>query len=152
MSSSTSSVWVSQVLTLFFVITGWIVVNRQNNKRETRKEGRSACDACKKYALDITLKGKEYYLSRDQELAFDIKSELDLLETELGRIPYFGIGDNSSLMKAYIKFSESITADDFEERDAKKLSANDEKIQKIVRSRNELMQEIERQFKMQFCS
>ncbi len=85
-------------------------------------------------------------------MAFDIKSELDLLETELGRIPYFGIGDNSSLMKAYIKFSESITADDFEERDAKKLSANDEKIQKIVRSRNELMQEIERQFKMQFCS
>lgn len=140
-----------QALALIAVLLGWYVTNRQNNRRETRKEGRSACDACKKYSLEITTKGRKYLCSRDSELAFEIKSELDLLEVELGRIPFFGIGKNSSLMKSFIKFSDAITGGDFEEKNALNLDPMDDRIQIIVRFRNQLMQEIERQFKLQFC-
>ena len=142
---------VVQTLALVAVLTGWVVTNHQNNKRETRKEGRSACDAGKKYALEIASKGKKYLCNRDSEVAFDIKSELDLLEVELGRIPYFGIGPNSTLMNKFIGFSESITGGDFEQKGAKNLLPTDERIQAIVRHRNQLMQEIEKQFKLQFC-
>lgn len=140
-----------QALGILAVLLGWFVTNKQNNKRETRKEGRTACDAGKKYALEITIKGRKYLCARDAELAFEIKSELDLLELELSRIPYFGIGDNSSLMNKFILFSESLTGEDFEQKDASNLLPTDDRIQSIVRHRNQLMQEIEKQFKMQFC-
>lgn len=39
----------AQVIGLVLVFFGWIITNWQNNRRETRKEGRSACDAIKKY-------------------------------------------------------------------------------------------------------
>ena len=86
----------AQVIGLVLVFFGWIITNWQNNRRETRKEGRSACDAIKKYILEITVKGKKYYLERDGEISFEIKSELELLEIELGRIPFFGVGQNST--------------------------------------------------------
>jgi len=139
-----------QTLALFAVIVGWIVTNRQNNKRETRKEGRSACDSAKKYALEISAKGKKYLCTRDDELAFEVKSELDLLEIELSRIPYFAIGQNSTLLEKFILFSESITENDFEQKNAPHLRPTDERILNIIRQRNQLMHEVERQFKLQF--
>lgn len=140
-----------QTLALLAVFLGWIVNNHQSNKRETRKEGRSACDAIKKYALEISAKGRRYLTTRDSEIALEIKSDLDLLEVELSRIPYFGIGSNSTLMKIFISFSDALTGDDFEQKDAPLLSPTDERVQTIIRFRNQLMQEIEKQFKMQFC-
>lgn len=140
-----------QSLALAAVIIGWIVTNNQNNKRETRKEGRSACDSIKKYTLEIAAKGRIYLDSRESDLAFDIKSDLDLLEVELSRIPYFGIGENSTLMRKFIAFSEAITGDDFEQKEYQNLQANDPRLHAIVRYRNQLMQEAEKQFKMQFC-
>lgn len=140
-----------QALALVAVLIGWVVTNHQNNKREARKEGRSACDSGKKYALEIAAKGKKYLCNRDSEIAFEIKSELDLLEVELGRIPCFGVGSNSTLMRKFINFSDAITGDDFEQKDVNNLLPTDDRIQAIVRHRNQLMQEIEKQFKLQFC-
>ena len=140
----------AQVIGLVLVFFGWIITNWQNNRRETRKEGRSACDAIKKYILEITVKGKKYYLERDGEISFEIKSELELLEIELGRIPFFGIGQNSTLMKCFISFSDALTDEDFEQKDAPKLASTDPKIQRIMRKRNSLLREVERQFKLQF--
>lgn len=142
---------VVQTLALIAVLIGWVVTNRQNNKRETRKEGRSACDAGKKYALEISSKGRKYFSERSSDLAFEIKSELDLLEVELSRIPFFGVGANSKLMQKFVSFSDALTGDDFEQKNAPKLLSTDPKVQALIRSRNELMQEIERQFKLQFC-
>lgn len=139
-----------QALAILAVIIGWVVVNNQNNKRETRKEGRSACDAAKKYALEISTKGRKYLGGRTDELAFEIKSDLDLLEVELSRIPYFAIGENSTLLKKFISFSDSLTGDDFEQKNTQPLNPTDERILKIIRCRNQLMHEVERQFKLQF--
>lgn len=140
-----------QAIALILVFAGWIVTNRQNNKRETRKEGRSACDAAKKCALEISSIGRSYLCTRKNELAFEIKSELDLLEIELSRIPYFGVGHNSTLMKKYIDFSDSLTGYDFEQKDAPLLAPTDARVQSIIRKRNLLLHEVERQFKLQFC-
>lgn len=140
-----------QIVALLVVLIGWIVTNRQNNKRETRKEGRSACDAAKKCALEISHIGKQYLCTREEELTFKIKSELDLLEIELSRIPFFGIGENSSLMKKFIDFSEALTGLDFEQKDAPPLKPTDTRVQSIIRTRNLLLHEVERQFKLQFC-
>lgn len=54
-------------------------------------------------------------------------------------------------MQKFVSFSDALTGDDFEQKDAPKLLSTDPKVQALIRSRNELMQEIERQFKLQFC-
>ena len=89
-------------------------------------------------------------MERDGEISFEIKSELELLEIELGRIPFFGVGQNSTLMKCFISFSDALTDEDFEQKDAPKLASTDPKIQRIMRKRNSLLREVERQFKLQF--
>lgn len=141
---------VVQIVGIIAVILGWIVTNSQSNKRETRKEGRAACDSIKEYVLQASIKGREYYSTRTEELAFDTKSELELLEIELSRIPYFGVGENSTLMSRYVDFSNALTDGDFEQKDAPKYTATDKKMQRIIRVRNVLLREVERQFKLQF--
>lgn len=140
-----------QTLAFFAVLIGWTVTNHQNNKRESRKEGRSACDSIKKYTLEISANGIKYLATRDFETALEIKNDLDLLEVELSRIPYFGIGPNSTLMQKFIIFSDALTGDDFEQKYAPSLPPTDKRAQAIIRFRNQLIKEVEKQFKMQFC-
>lgn len=50
-----------------------------------------------------------------------------MLEIELGRIPFFGVGQNSTLMKCFISFSDALTDEDFEQKDAPKLASTESK-------------------------
>ena len=50
--------FVKTFVTPFLVLIGWIVVNNQNNKRETRKEFRSLVDTAKVEARTIAKLGK----------------------------------------------------------------------------------------------
>jgi hypothetical protein len=138
-----------QAVTWLLIVIGWLLVNRQNNLRESRKEARSLADASKKMTSEIKLSAITYLTSKKDELAPDIKSSLELLEIELERFPEFSVG--SRLMDKYSQFAESITGGDFESKTRTTKSLESKEVLYVNRSRNELLSEIEKQFKLHFC-
>lgn len=137
-----------QAMTWLLIVIGWLLVNRQNNLRESRKETRSMADAAKKLTIELKLNAVTYLTSTKNELASEIKSSLELLEIELERFPDFSNG--SRLMDKYNQFVESITCDDFESQTRTLKPLGSKELLFVNRSRNELLSEIEKQFKLQF--
>jgi hypothetical protein len=139
----------SQLTTWILVILGWLIVNATNNGRELRKEARSAADAAKKLGGTISGNAVTYFTTAKDELAYDVKSELELLEIELERLRRF---EGSILFEAYVAFQESCTGGDFESAARVQHTKNSEQILGIVRARNILFQEIEQAFAHEYCS
>lgn len=63
-----------QVITWLIVLIGWIVVNRQNNSRERRKETRTAADRLKERIEKLEQKAIAFHC-----LAFDLSEARDIL-------------------------------------------------------------------------
>lgn len=136
--------WTPAAMTL----AGWAVINWQNNRRETRKEGRSTADNAKKLAKDAASIGIGYWQQRPDNLSWQVKAALEELEVELSRFPGFAQG--SLLMNQFVKFDDAITGDDFESAQPRMLTLSDPLIKKIIYRRNMLLAEIEREFKSVF--
>lgn len=139
----------SQVTTWALVVLGWLIVNATNNGRELRKEARAAADAAKKLGGSISGNAVAYFTTTKDELAYDVKSELELLEIELERLRGF---EGSELFRSYVAFQEACTADDFESAARIQHAKNSEQVLRVVRSRNKLFQEIEQAFALEYCS
>ena len=135
-------------LPLLLVVIGWLVVNSQHNRRETRKEGRALIDAAKKLVQEIAKNAVAYHCDGKDDVAFDIKASLEALEIELERTPHFF--KVSPLMYKFVKFSEAVTGGQFESASREKLPVTAPLILDILRSRNVLLSELERQFKVHY--
>lgn len=135
-------------LPVLIAVVGWILVNAQNNQRETRKEGRAAADNAKKLAMEASSLSIAYLKgSRDDPSA--VKAAFELLELELGRFKHFN--DGSTLMVRFVEFDNAATGGDFESVDQPVYSAASLQVRKVLTSRNLLISEIERQFKTLYC-
>ena len=68
-----------------FTLLGWHIVNRQNNKRETRKEARAAADRCKVLAREVAQHGIEYWSGDGELTPWKIRAAFEELEVEIER-------------------------------------------------------------------
>jgi len=93
---------------------GWIVVNRQNNEREKRKELRSRVDAVKKSIDELEVKAVDYHtVSASPEKSAAIKRLLSRVSLELQMLERLGIPTTSRTMRV-IALRNSITLSNFD--------------------------------------
>jgi hypothetical protein len=139
-----------QGVTWVLIVLGWMVVNHQNNKRETRKEARSMSDLAKIATKKISSLSEKYLttVQEDEQLSLEIKSELELLEVELERFPDFS--KESPLMTKFSAFADSITGGEFEAKNRRADAQDADSVRKVRRSRTDLLSEIENQFSKHF--
>lgn len=133
-------------LSLLGIVIGWFVANHQANRREDRKEARSLVDQVKSRANLIAEQSLQYQCEDKSELAVLIKSSIDALEIDLSRMPNFAV-KNAPLITALIDFQDAVTGGDFETAGRIKRSAASDEIATVLRTRNRLLSEIERQFR-----
>lgn len=105
-------------------------------------------DNAKKSAIEISSLAIKY-LTTEGTRGLELKSSLELLEIELERFPLFSIG--ASLMDSFTAFANAVTGGDFESKDRTIKSQDSIEVSAVFRTRNELLAEIERQFKTHYC-
>ena len=142
-----SAEWI-QFITWALIVVGWAVVNLTNNGREARKEARSAVDSAKELISSISTTSVEYFTGTENDLTYEIKSGLELLEIELERIRGFA---GSHLFRAYLEFQEACTGGDFESASRQQHPKTSQVILAIVRARNGLVQSLEKKFREEYC-
>lgn len=131
---------------------GWAIVSWQANRREVRKEQRAVVDAAKKLAVECAAASSTYMCSegRDEAAEGSIKSQLDLLEIELGRIPEYG--EDRALVGAMAKFADACTGADFESSSKAARSRSDAEVLLISSTRNALLKALEENFSRRYSS
>lgn len=131
----------------FLIISGWYVVNEQNNKREERKECRSLIDKIKELLLVINDESYEYFcVSRSKDSARKIKASIDILEIELGQLPRNGFREDGKLMSCLNLYVHAITGGNFESASIEVETADGSKFRSIVINKNYLIVELENFF------
>ena len=106
-------------------------------------------DLAKKQTIEISEKAMRYLTSSEDGLAHDIKSSLDALEIELDRFPLFSM--NSPLMYQFVRFADAASGGDFESIARPIRTRSDKEVLNVLRNRNALLREIEKQFKAHYC-
>jgi len=130
------------------VVIGWIIVNHQNNKRETRKECRSLIDDAKAAVIDVAAKAVLYHTEAKKELSVEILAAIDALEIECERLPNWVKG--CPLMGCHAAFANAMTGGDFDSAEVEKKAANSPQVISIVRTRTEMLSELERIFRVHY--
>lgn len=136
-------------ISLLLIVFGWFVANHQANRREERKEARALVDESRKRIAEITTASLSYEMEGKAELTTTIKSSLDLLEVDLRRMPHMQF-KGSPLLRALVDFQDAVTGGDFESADHPKRTFVSPEVQAILRTRNALIAELERQFAVFF--
>ncbi len=141
-------------ISLLLIVTGWIVVNSQNNKREFRKELRSAVDEVIVQVLEITENGVEYHAGKkDRSLEAKIVLSFKSLNRRVDRLP-FSSNEKESLKYHLRGHKKSITGvNSFGNNKATASTPNYYTIEiaGILNARDDLLDEIERAFRYK-CS
>jgi hypothetical protein len=130
---------------LLLTIVGWWLVNRQSNKRETRKEHRALVDAAKREIVKIADDAASYFMDTMSPLSPKIKWSLDVLEIELERLPDAG-AEHFMLFEALACFAEACTGGEFEQKNRARLDHTSAEIREIYLTRNRLLSVVDRHF------
>ncbi len=103
-------------------------------------------DAAKRLAVDIAADAVAYMgeHQRNEVTEAEIKTCLDLLEIELGRLDDYE--SERQVVRAMGKFSDAVTGGDFESAQRIARSRSDPAVQQIVAARNALMSTLESLF------
>ena len=106
---------------------------------------RKAADEAKTQVRELYKIAHTYYTEADAAIAFQIKDQLDELETELRRLPAYLSEEKpeSKLLNAYNDYADAITNDPFESAKLTRLSPDDETIRRISRAKQALLMHIE---------
>ena len=136
-------------IALGVVVLGWFVSNHQANAREDRKEARSLVDGAKKLVSQVAEDSLAYLCHGEANLAVRITSTLETLEVELQRVPSFTI-PASRLMAALVAFQDATTGGDFETAHPVKRTLQSAEVAAVLRTRNALHAELERQYKEEY--
>ena len=131
---------------LLVVVVGWFVANNQANTRETRKEARQMLDEVKRQVTQTGTDVLAYLGDPESGLATTIKSTLDTVEIELSRMPNFSIR-GAPLLGRLVDFQDASTGGDFETKGRPVRGPDSPEVTSVVRTRNALLAEIERQFR-----
>lgn len=102
----------TSLITLITVITGWIIVNWQNNKREERKELRSSLNDIIESIEQLEEDATRYHGSLERSLP--LEKSITLKITRLSaRVRYLRF-ESPVLKLRFIDLKKSITLDNFE--------------------------------------
>lgn len=78
---------ITNVVSWVLIFGGWYIVNRQNNKRETRKELRAAFDEIHNNVRQLSELGINYHIEgHNDDLMFDIVSMSKRLNKKVNRL------------------------------------------------------------------
>lgn len=137
--------WAPPALT----VLGWYLVNRQSNRREIRKEMRSACDRCKALVKEAVVLGVQYWSSTNDVQAWQVKAVLEELDIELCRFP--DKHGRQDLLGKHADLLDAITGADFESPSRKVRGTADPVIRQMAKARQRLLVEIESKFEQHYC-
>ncbi|MCY1298749.1 hypothetical protein D9M68_753510 [compost metagenome] len=149
-SSLALNLQAKDIVTPALVVIGWVIVNNQNNKREERKELRSALnevisfiDGIENDAIAYHTEKREAFSSSDALLVKLNKLSLKLAHS---RLP------EESYISSYIKFNESITWSNFMTNKFQRQSKNSDLVWDIRDASSDLKGHLETAFFTKFCS
>lgn len=143
---------VLKTLPPLLVVLGWIIVNRQNDKREARKEARALVDASKKSIVELAAKAVSYHVDGKLDTAYEIKAGIEALEVECERLPAPSFAPHSPLMLCFVAFADAMTGGDFEAQSPAKKSPTSQEVATILRTRTALISELERVFRVHYLN
>lgn len=134
----------AQVVPWLLVAVGWIIVNIQNNSRESRKEIRAKIDAVKKSLDEVEdLSVQHHTVSQDLLRCMRIKRVFVSVGREIRMISGAGLDINDAA-HSLTRFRQAVTIKNFESNDYKTITLGDEIVADIgatsdnVRSKLEL--------------
>lgn len=127
------------------VVVGWLVINQQNNKRETRKEIRSALSALYELLHTIEDKALKYHTGNGDPL------ESRTLKRHLAQIyPRVGLAFQSTIDCKYSRevfaFRQAVTLRNFDTASFAALDASDPFFESISNAREQLVSKLEHAF------
>jgi len=131
-----------------FTLLGWIIVNRQNNQRESRKEARSAADRCKVLAREVSQYGIEYWSGTAEVKPWKIGAAFEELEVEIGRFQNEGMRDR--LLNLQVELVEAVMGHNFDTAGFKPVAEDHPVFKEIPIARQRLLSAIERELTLQF--
>jgi len=121
--------WSGQFVTWILVIGGWLIVNYQQNQRETRKEIHHDLTLTLDRVETIEKLSIEYHTNvHNEDIARSVKLHLQRLWSECDSLSILG---SDSLSNLLCELRKSITLKNFDARDHAKLSKDDELIAEI---------------------
>ncbi len=135
---------IAQIIPWILVVFGWLIVNKQNNIREKRKEIRSILNQLLE-ELDSTEKLAISYHSAEKqliELGRDIKLSLSRIGKSVNRHDLLPRGQRYPIAK----FRQAITLKNFDTEDFITQKVNSDLINEISATKDDLTDALERQF------
>lgn len=142
--------WLGQAVSWLIVIVGWIVINHQNNQRETRKELRTAIDTVEKYILDTEKSAIQFHTAKYSEsTAKELMVEIDRIDSRIELISR-ATKDELTLKRAFISFRQAITLYNFDRSNHQVESDQSEIIDNISGASNSIFQALEQCFATSF--
>jgi hypothetical protein len=141
-SSQTVFQVLGQIVTWVIVIAGWLVVNRQNNDREMRREIRSRLDTLEKDIRELELVCVQFHTSEyDDKNAWQIVTTLERLWDHSSRLK---LASDHALEVRIFNVRRAMTLRNFDKSDHAILSMNAEQIGEIAASVNRLINALEK--------
>lgn len=142
------------LVTVGWLVVGWLIGNLQANNREKRKECRAEIEAICKAALELFLKLREYYsfLPSDEEddiriaeISFEVKRILIRTERLNRRVPHF-----KSALVACGEFFDCMISNPFASKSREKYGPGSQILREIEASVHNLIDQLEEGFSAAF--
>jgi hypothetical protein len=137
---------VSPVITMAVAILGWHVINKQNNKREDRKELKSAIDSIISEIHSIETQAIDYYKVDPSEdspiIERALKKRIDLLEQHIKLLQKMNTKHFGKIEKS-VEYRRVITGGDFEQQSRKAKPPSNDKFLELSMISKELIRELE---------
>jgi predicted nuclease with TOPRIM domain len=131
-------------LTFITVITGWVIVNWQNNKREERKELRSSLNDIVTNIEALEEDAIRYHTSLDRNIP--LEKSITLKITRLSAKVRYLRFESESLKSNFIELKKSITLDNFETSRFSQQTPESDLIDSISYSSDQLKDSLEDEF------
>ncbi|MCX7091894.1 MAG: hypothetical protein NTY50_00365 [Methylobacter sp.] len=137
----------TQIVTWLLVISGWLLVNHQNNVREKRKEIRTILDKTQSFLDEVEIEAIKYHTSQESsDLAFQLKRSLN--QKLRNRLDILALR-NLNIEKCYPhlkKLRQAVTLENFDTSSFKPQNLEDDVIKNIWLAKDKLSQELEKSF------
>lgn len=138
-----------QIVTWILVIVGWVVVNRQHNQRETRKELRAQLDKVRDTVFKIEGLSETYHTDESPS-GSDAKQIKILIQRVGAAIDRLMLLESREAQKRIIALRQAITLHNFDTRVHKAQGQSSEIIANINSSVDALLNDLESKFQTRF--
>lgn len=137
---------IAAIIPWVIAVTGWIVVNRDNNKRESRKELRAKVDRVIQDVRSLHSIALKYHTAqhRDELAARQIRADLKLISNRIFQLRLLNPERASCLI---IDLRQRITLTNFDTREHTPIDVGSEKVAAIDEVVDALENDLEREFR-----